>query len=106
MHNILGRGHQLQGYGAPLTPGKIGKQELSGWELKKRCTKRELQSMTGLLQHAAIVVHPGRTFLRRLYDLLARVKASDHHVYLNAEARSDIAWWSTFVEPWNGVSLM
>lgn len=37
---------------------------------------------------------------------MARVKSADHHIYLNAEARSDIAWWITFVEPWNRVSLM
>ena len=33
------------------------------------CTKRELLSLIGLLQHAAKVVVPGRTFVRRLINL-------------------------------------
>ena len=45
-------------------------QEIKSWAEKKSCTRRELQSLTGQLQHAATVVRPGRTFLKRLYDLL------------------------------------
>ena len=82
------------------------KEEVRAWGEKKSCTKRELQSLTGHLQHAATVVQPGRTFIRRLYDLLAVGKVPHHHLRLNAEARSDLAWWATFLETWNGVSLM
>ena len=57
---------------------------LGGWLNRKRCTKRELLSITGKLQHAATVVRSGRTFVRRLFDLSARIKKPDHHVKLNA----------------------
>ena len=43
------------------------------WIQKKRCTKRDLLSLVGQLQHAATVGRPGRMFLRRLFDLSATV---------------------------------
>ena len=82
------------------------KGEILEWNSKRSCTKRELQSITGLLQHAATVVHPGRTFIRRLYNLLSITHAHHHHIRLNVEARSDLAWWATFLEGWNGTSIM
>ena len=82
------------------------KGKIAVWQTKRSYTKRELQSIIGLLQHAATVVRPGRTFLRRLYDLLAITRAPHHHIRLNAEAHSDLSWWSLFLESWNGVSIM
>ena len=81
-------------------------REIVSWKEKCSCTKRELQSLTGQLQHAATVVRPGRTFIRRLYDMIAATRSAHHHVRLNIEARSDIAWWSTFLLSWNGVSML
>ena len=74
----------------------------------KSVMKRDLQSVVGLLQHASKVVKPGRSFLRRLYALLAGVGsglAQNHFIRLNAAARADIMWWHTFVSRWNGVSM-
>ena len=79
---------------------------LQEWLQKRRCTKRELQSIAGQLQHAATIVRPGRTFLRRLYDLSSSVSKPDHHIKLNVSARSDLAWWCQFLSNWNGISLM
>ena len=56
----------------------------SEWLRKKRCTKRELLSIAGQLQHAATIVKPGRTFLRHLFDLSSRVAKLHHHIKLNA----------------------
>lgn len=36
------------------------------WLGKKKATKREILSLVGLLQHAAKVVRPGRTFVRHI----------------------------------------
>ena len=69
---------------------------LTNWSSKKKCTKRELQSLIGQLQHASTVIKPGRTFLRRMYDLLGLVKQPHHHIHMNTEFRSDLAWWSLF----------
>ena len=82
------------------------KEELRQWQAKKRCTRQELQSLTGLLQHAATVVRPGRTFLRRLYDLVSTAKAPGHHLYLNTAAQADLAWWGLFIDAWNGLSVL
>lgn len=43
---------------------------ISSWIGKKLCCKRELQSLAGELQHACKVVRPGRTFLRRVFELM------------------------------------
>ena len=46
-------------------------QELiQSWCDRRWCTRRQLESLIGHLHHAAKVVWPGRTFLRRMIDLL------------------------------------
>lgn len=79
---------------------------ISEWVGKRACKKRELQSLLGHLQHAATVVRPGRTFVRRLIELLSVFKQGDHWIRLNMSTRSDLTWWGTFIGDWNGISLM
>ena len=55
------------------------------WLQKKRCTKRELLSIVGQLQVNCNM---------------------QHHIKLNAGARSELAWWHEFLEDWNGLSLL
>ena len=76
------------------------------WSSRKSCRRRQLESLIGTLQHAGRVVKPGRTFLRRMMDLLRTpsVTKSHHHIRLNRGFRADLQWWSTFAEHWNGVS--
>ena len=76
------------------------------WLGKKSCTKRELLSLIGHLQHACRVVPPGRSFLRRMIDLSATAKELHHHIRLNAGFRSDLQWWAMFLSDWNGVRLL
>ena len=78
---------------------------LSAWEQKKSCTRRELESFIGTLQHACRVVRPGRSFLRRMIDLLRIPKRPHHHIRLNHEFRADLWWWVVFASRWNGVAL-
>ena len=73
---------------------------------KKSCLKRELQSLAGKLQHACKVVRPGRTFLRRVFELLKITAKKHHHIRLNAMFRSDMLWWSMFLSSWNGISII
>ena len=82
------------------------RSQIKDWLQKKKCTKQELLSIAGQLQHAATVVLLGRVFVRRLFDLGATVKKPCHHVYLNLGARSDLAWWHDFLVDWNGVSTL
>ena len=84
------------------------------WGDKKACTRRELESLIGLLNHACKVVRPGRSFLRRMIDMIDLLSASKasfarkplHRIRLNREFRSDLAWWRTFILDWNGVGYM
>ena len=73
---------------------------------RRTLTKRELQSLTGLLQHASTVVRPGRAFLQRLYALQSVGSTPNHNVRLNSVARADIVWWLMFVSRWNGISML
>ena len=79
--------------------------ELDKWSVKKKCTKRELLSLIGVLSFATKVVKAGRTFLRRLIDLSTVVSRLGHHISLNKQARADICWWREFLPNWNGVEL-
>lgn len=40
------------------------------WCSRRWCNRGQLESLIGYLQHPAKVVWPGRTFLRRMIDLL------------------------------------
>ncbi|MCG8431273.1 MAG: hypothetical protein MJA29_08890, partial [Candidatus Omnitrophica bacterium] len=81
-------------------------ESVTTWLSKHTCTKRELESLIGTLQHACKVIRPGRSFLRRTIALLSIAKQKHHHIRLNAEFRSDMLWWKLFAEKWNGISLI
>ena len=81
-------------------------QMVNEWERRKACTRRELESLIGILQHACKVIRPGRSFLRRAISLLSITKQPHHHIRLNAEFRSDIRWWKAFETNWNGTAIM
>ena len=70
------------------------------WLGKKACKKRDLESLLGHLQHAATVVHPGRTFVRRLIELVSTVQTQDWGICLSSSTRSDLNWWFVFMERW------
>ena len=63
-------------------------------------------SLIGKLAHAAKIVKPGRTFLRRTLDVAHTVTDLNHYVKLKLEFKSDLAWWEYFLEQWNGLSMM
>ena len=75
---------------------------LQTWVGRKKCTRRELESLVGSLSFAAKVVKPGRLFLRRLIDLSTTVASRKFYINLNREARADILWWHQFLAEWNG----
>ena len=79
---------------------------LSEWQGKKACTKRQLLSLIGHLQHACRVVQPGRSFLRRMIDLSMTTRELHHHIRLNIGFRSDLQWWSMFLADWYGVQML
>ena len=91
-----------------LPPEKLKKlrELVARWRTRKSCTKRELQSLAGHLNHACKVIRPGRRFLRGVFGLLSQFHRQDHMIRLNAAFRADLEWWHVFASSWNGVSLM
>ncbi len=79
---------------------------LKKWRGMKSCRKRDLQSIAGSLNHACVAVRAGRSFKRKLHDLIASEEKDDRRVRLNVEAREDLDWWFQFGLGWNGRALM
>ena len=73
---------------------------------RKKVSLREVQSLIGTLNFACQVVVPGRTFLRRLIDLIKGVSNPNHSIRLNAAARLDLSAWKLFLDQYNGISLL
>ena len=76
------------------------------WAQRRSCTKRELLSLIGHLQHATRIVKPGRSFLCRMIDLASSEAELHHHICLRGRFKSDLQWWALFMERWNEVGLM
>ena len=82
------------------------KTTIEVWLHRKNATKREVLSLVGILQHAAKVIRPGRTFVSRMYSTAAKVQELDYFTRLNKEFQSDLYWWHVFLGMWNGVSFL
>ena len=48
---------------------------LEQWGDRRTCTRRELESLVGLLNHAYKVVRAGQSFLRRMIDCFTHAPA-------------------------------
>lgn len=82
---------------------------LGEWGDRRVCERRQLESLIGTLNHACKVVRCGRSFLRRILDLLRGVPQHTRRPYLirlNRAFRSDLMWWHTFAMSWNGISFL
>ena len=82
------------------------KHLLQMWRHRKKCKVRDIQSLIGKLQFVAKCVPPGRIFISRLLEMLRGYKKQSHYVTLNTEFRKDIHWWETFIDRYNGVSVI
>ncbi len=86
------------------------KQLLAEWMKRTTASRKDLQTLCGLLNFAASVVRSGRTFFSRILDQLRRIpstaNALDQHSIVSTDFHLDIKWWHTFVESWNGISLL
>ena len=91
-----------------LPPEKLCrlKQVIIEWSSKSWCTKRDLESLIGLLLHASTVVKPGRSFLRRMIELNKVAHNPQRPIRLNQAFHSDLAWWRLYLKAWNGTSML
>ena len=90
-----------------LPQGKLEKLKklLEIYVSREWISKKDLESLGGLLAHCAHLVRGGRTFCRRIYNLyketcLRNVKK----VKIPPEVKSDLNWWRVFCVSFNGVS--
>ena len=83
---------------ARITETRLGEtiDMLYEWRLRSSCTKRQLQSLIGKLNFICSVCRPGRTFLRRMIDLLQNVQHPSHHIRLGNRFLKDLNWWLCF----------
>ena len=70
---------------------------------KKRASKRQLQQLAGLLNWACQAVRGGRYFLRRVLDVICKLKCGAHKAKLTKAFKLDIDWWLKFLHTFNGV---
>ena len=73
---------------------------------RKKIKFKDLQSLLGHLNFACKVIKPGRCFLRRLYDLTCGSHRPDHFIKLNTAARADLKVWASFLEQYNGCTII
>ena len=76
---------------------------LESWSVKRHCMRKELESLIGTLHHACKVIPQGRTFIRRMINLLSAFRRDDHPIRLNREFHLDLSWWREFFISWTGL---
>ena len=69
---------------------------------RKQATKRQLQRLAGKLNWACKVVYGGRTFLRRVLDLMNSLPFSRSLCRLSKDFHADLDWWHAFLQEFNG----
>ena len=73
---------------------------------RKKVTLRSLKLLIGKLQFATSVILSGRAFLRRLHDLTIGVSKPFHFIRLNAQTKLDLKMWLSFMQHYNGRTLI
>ena len=68
-------------------------------------TKGKLESVLGMLFHAATVIPLGRAFLRPLTSKVASRPLKRSFLSLSAEDKLTVRWWIELLANWNGVSF-
>ena len=75
------------------------------WSTKTHANRRELQSLTGKLNHVALCILPARRFMARLLSTL-RAAPQTGTIRIDEEARRDVTWFVRFAEASNGRYLL
>ena len=78
--------------------------EVRQWLHRDVASKRQLQSILGLLLYVHKCVRPARVFLNRMLDLL-RSAHGRQKIFLTPEFKRDLRWFAKFLPTYNGVSL-
>ena len=89
-----------------LGEGKVAalREKLVKFYSMKRASKRQLQSLAGSLNFACQAVRGGRYFLRRILDVMNKLKLQQHKAKLSEAFKRDIEWWLQYIDTFNGVA--
>ena len=79
-------------------------QAVRHWLGKDVASKRQLQSILGLLLYVHKCVKPARIFLNRMSDLL-RTSYGCQKIKLTPDFKRDLRWFAKFLTAYNGISL-
>lgn len=82
------------------------KADLTNIQNRTRATKRMYQSLAGKLNWACRVIYGGRTFLRRILDIIKTIREQGHTAKVNKDVREDIQWWLNYLDGFNGTMGM
>ena len=82
------------------------KMELEYFDNRTRAAKHQIQRLCGIIAHCAKVVRGGRTFSRRIINLLSGLKEGNPRIRITEEFRLDIQWWKSFAEQFNGKEVI
>lgn len=87
-----------------LPPAKLAElhQVVSTFLTRRRASKKQLQQLAGKLNWACRVVYGGRTFLRRILDMMNSLESSSAKKRLSSEFHEDVRWWHSFLAHFNG----
>ena len=79
-------------------------QICKNWTNKSKVQKADLQSLLGYLLYITKCVKPARFFLNRMLQLLWD-NVHEDTIVLNQEFFKDLAWFNTFLNSYNGVTI-
>ena len=79
-------------------------ETICDWLGKSVWTKRQLQSILGLLLYVHKCVKSARVFLNRMLELL-RSSINTQKIVLTPDFKRDLCWFAKFLPLYNGVSL-
>lgn len=82
------------------------KTELEFFKGRTRATVRQMQRLCGIVSHASKVIKGGRTFSRRMIDLLKGLPNTQKRVRLSHEFLKDLTWWESVSSTFNGKELV
>ena len=74
------------------------------WSSRSYCSKRQLQSLLGLLLFVHKGIKPARIFLNRMLMMLRQAHVTQK-IELNQDFKRDLKWFEKFLPLYNGISL-
>ena len=81
------------------------KSLLRTWEFKKTTDLRELQVLLGKLNFASSTIRAGRVFLSHIISEIRNFPVNRHR-RVSKELKKDVNWWLTFMEEFDGISIL